>query len=369
MALLDTHRPPAVITNCSDTQITQPPGLFATDRGSWSELQGVLPSSPSCASLSSLSSLNSTRSWTLLAYLPDVLIRTFSSSTGSTGSSLDDILSPGSSDGGCPHAAADAIAAAIAGAAAASVAPPPAAALPLGTGPFSSSLNSSGSSNSSVKNSFGLRHAKSSVDLSISSLTDSPRCAQVSSSSSTMACLDDAALGVQARGLGGVCAAGATAHLGRALQQGSGPHRGLRRSATSASLNALTRTSQKLLSPLKISSSLSVVGALLPSLRSIAHASRAVLRTASNVKEAAFNVPLSVFEAGLIKALKPPMYKPVGQQWILSATGLVPQAQPIYMYPKHVHDVYWHKDLALMAFKEHSIVFYKTRLLQQASRR
>jgi hypothetical protein len=311
-----------------------------------------------------------------------VLIRTFSSND-SNSSSLDDILSPGSSDGGCPHAAADAIAAAIAGVAAASVAPPPAAALPLGSGPYgsngqstSSSFNSSSSSssnNNGLKSSFGLRHAKSSIDLSISSLTDSPRCNTNSSSSSTMACLDDSALAVQSRGLGGVCAAGATAHLSRGMQQqsnvGSAAHRGLRRSATSASLNALTRHSQKLLSPLKISNSLAVVGALLPSLRSIAHASRAVMRTASNVKEAAFNVPLSVFEAGLIKALKPPMYKPVGQQWILSATGLVPQAQPIYMYPKHVHDVYWHKDLALMAFKEHSIVFYKTRLLQQASRR
>jgi hypothetical protein len=139
----------------------------------------------------------------------------------------------------------------------------------------------------------------------------------------------------------------------------------LRRSATSAGLSALSRPAGSL----KLTSSLASVGALLPSLRSVLRASRAALNKASSIKEAVLDVPLSVFELGLIKALKPPMYKPVGQQWILSATGLVPQQQPIFMYPKHVHDVYWHKELALVAFREHSILFYKKRLLQQANRR
>jgi hypothetical protein len=198
-----------------------------------------------------------------------------------------------------------------------------------------------------------MRHAKSAVDLSACSLSDSR--------STTSATLDDGVL---------AGAAGGAAQLGVGSAAAGAGAQGLRRSLTSASLMSLGgKSPQKLLTSLKLTSSLAMVGALLPSLRAMVHASRAVLNKASSIKEAAFNVPLSVFEAGLIKALKPPMYKPVGQQWILSATGLVPQQQPIHMYPKHLSDVYWHKDLALVAFREHSIVFYKSRLLQQARRR
>jgi hypothetical protein len=202
-----------------------------------------------------------------------------------------------------------------------------------------------------------MRHAKSAVDLSVCSLSDS--ITTTSSSITTSATLDDSVL---------TGAAGGAAQLG--MGSAAARARGLRRSLTSASLKSLGGTSpQTFLTSLKLTSSLAMVGSLLPSLRGMVHASRAVLNKASSIKEAAFNVPLSVFEAGLIKALKPPMYKPVGQQWILSATGLVPQQQPIHMYPKHLSDVYWHKELALVAFREHSIVFYKARLLQQARRR
>jgi hypothetical protein len=220
----------------------------------------------------------------------------------------------------------------------------------------------------SSSNGFRLRHAKSTVDLSVCSLGEDASAAPAASSSSSSS-QDDNSLPVPTTLAAGVAAAECSSSL--PLQQGSAAARarGLRRSATSASLKALTESSGKLLSPLKLSSSLAMVSSLLPSLRGVVHASRAVLNTASSIKDAAFNVPLSVFEAGLIKALKPPMYKPVGQQWILSATGLVPQQHPIYMYPKHVSDVFWHKDLALLAFKEHSIMFYKARLLQQARRR
>jgi hypothetical protein len=156
---------------------------------------------------------------------------------------------------------------------------------------------------------------------------------------------------------------------------GSAPRRGLRRSVSSASMRIYEAGHAKLLEPLSDTlrlggaSSLALVSALLPSVRKVAAAKRAIVSGAASIADRAFNVPLSAFEAYLIRALKPPMYQPTGQQWILSATGLVPQHQPIHMYPKHVHDVFWHKELAWMAFKEHSVVFYKRRLLQQASRR
>lgn len=375
-------RPPAVSVTCSQPA-GMPAGLFV-DTGSWSEFRDVLPGSPSCASLSSLSSLNSTRSWTLMAYLPEVLIRTFSNTSSASSSGDGDASnssSRASSDGGCPDAAADAIAAMFAGpdvARASIPSPPPApcaaavdaAMLPQAAGgvelsaPLAAVIAGRRHSSS---NGFGLRHAKSAVDLSVCSLSEDISAAPAASSSSQ----DDSALPVPTTLAAAAGAAAAECSSSLPLQQGStaARARGLRRSATSASLKALTESSGKLLAPLKLSSSLAMVSSLLPSLRGVVHASRAVLNTASSIKDAAFNVPLSVFEAGLIKALKPPMYKPVGQQWILSATGLVPQQHPIYTYPKHVSDVFWHKDLALLAFKEHSIMFYKARLLQQARRR
>lgn len=377
----ELRRPPAVSIACSQPA-GMPAGLYV-DTGSWSELRDVLPGSPSCASLSSLSSLNSTRSWTLMAYLPEVLIRTFSntSNTSSSDGDASNSSSRASSDGGCPDAAADAIAAMFAGpdvarhsipspppapctAAVDAVVPPPAGGVEL-SAPLAAVIAGRRHSSS---DGFGMRHAKSAVDLSVCSLTEDSTAPAATSSSQ-----DDSALPVPATlPAAAAGAAGAAAECcSLPLQQGSAAAhaRGLRRSATSASLTALTASSGKLLAPLKLSSSLAMVSSLLPSLRGVVHASRAVINTASSIKDAAFNVPLSVFEAGLIKALKPPMYKPVGQQWILSATGLVPQQHPIYMYPKHVSDVFWHKDLALLAFKEHSIMFYKARLLQQARRR
>eukprot|EP00775_Hariotina_reticulata_P005326 gene5326-5562_t len=116
-------------------------------------------------------------------------------------------------------------------------------------------------------------------------------------------------------------------------------------------------------------SSLSLVSSLLPSRRTTRTMSKVALRAASAVSDRALSIPLAVLESGLIRALKPPMYQPVGQQWVLSVTGLVPQSQPITQYPRHVHDVFWHKELVMVAFREHSIVFYKQRLLQQARRR
>lgn len=385
-AAADTRRQPVAPAACSNGL----PPLYV-DTGSWNELRSALPASPSCASLSSLSSLNSTRSWTLMAYLPDVLIRTFSN--GSSGSSSDgdasNSSSRASSDGGCPDATADAIAAMFAGPEVVPAAPPAAAAAEAAAAAVDAAADVTSvgqveltapaaaviaGRRHSSSNGFGMRHAKSAVDLSVCSLSDSS-----TSSSSSSSCgggsssLDGSSL-FGPRPLtaaAAAAAAGATEQMSLQLQQGSAAARarGLRRSVTSASLTTLTQSSGRLLAPLKLTSSLAMVGSLLPSLRAVVHASRAVRNTVSSIKEAAFNVPLSVFEAGLIKALKPPMYKPVGQQWILSATGLVPQQQPIYMYPKHVSDVYWHKELALVAFREHSIVFYKTRLLQQARRR
>jgi len=369
-ALLDVCRPPPVSVGPCGDRLTD---MYAAQAGSWSELRAALPPSPSCASLSSLSSLNSTRSWTLLAYLPDVLIRSFSNGSSNSGSTAMDGASVNSSrnssNSGFSVDPAHAVAAAFMG-------PEPCA--PTAATVDYEPSNGSGSSTGG----WGMRHAKSSIDLTISSLSDADSPATAISSSSSM--MEEGSASITAPSgrtewpaTGTPSAAAAallTAKLQQPLQQqqhvsAAARARGLRRSMTSASLKALIQPPSKLLGPLKLSSSLAMVSTLLPSLRSVAHASRAVLNTASSIKEAAFNVPLTLFEAGLIKALKPPMYKPVGQQWILSATGLVPQQHPIYMYPKHVHDVFWHKELALVAFREHSIVFYKSRLLQQANRR
>jgi hypothetical protein len=63
------------------------------------------------------------------------------------------------------------------------------------------------------------------------------------------------------------------------------------------------------------------------------------------------------------------MYCSVGQQWVLTSTGLLPQEHPIEQYSQYPWDVFWHKELAMVAFRQHSINFYKHRLLKQARRR
>jgi hypothetical protein len=91
-----------------------------------------------------------------------------------------------------------------------------------------------------------------------------------------------------------------------------------------------------------------------------------VTKTAAN---RTLNLPLDIAEAGLIKLLQPPMYQSVGQQWILTSTGLLPQQQPVGEYPCYSWDVFWHRDLTYVAFKQHSINFYKHRLIMHAHRR
>ncbi|KAF8058123.1 hypothetical protein HT031_005783 [Scenedesmus sp. PABB004] len=304
----------------------------------WAHEPGCMPSSPSNSSLLSEDSLSSTRSWTLLAYLPDVLTSSFSGRL-SWGSGVSGGGSAGgrdSADGGglSGPAAQEAAAEAFSG--------------------------------------WGMRHARSSVDLAHGlGLCDGG--SSSSGSSNSLCGLDDdlAAPFVSTGGADAAPPAPAPAphrHAhghGHAAPGGGGG--GLRRSLSSASLRATT-----LLRPLASvvrADSLSLVAGLLPSVRGVVSAGRSIASAAGALGGAAFNVPLSVLEAGLIRALRPPMYVPAGQQWVLSAHGLVPQAQPMEAYPRHVHDVFWHKDLMLVAFREHSIVFYKQRLLTQAARR
>jgi hypothetical protein len=144
-------------------------------------------------------------------------------------------------------------------------------------------------------------------------------------------------------------------------------------STSLASLAAINR-SATLLVPLasaavRVPAGLLLITSLLPSVRGIVRAGRSVASAVSTIGSAALGAPLDALELGLVLALKPPMYHPAGQQWVLSATGLVPQQQPIHAYPRNVHDVFWHRDLLLVAFREHSIAFYKQRLLTQAARR
>jgi hypothetical protein len=228
--------------------------------------------------------------------------------------------------------------------------------------------------------SWGMRHARSTMDLTQGmNLSDDGSCS--SGSSSNLCGMDDLeAAATFFTGVGGLQDeeqqaqqqqqhGEETPHAQHAQHE---QHSGLRRSVSSASLTIFNQGHRKLMQPLRasgVSDSLSLVSSLLPSMRKVVSAGRTVVNAASCITEKAFNVPLDVLEVGLIKALKPPMYQPVGQQWILSATGLVPQQQEITAYPRHVHDVYWHKELMLVAFREHSIGFYKHRLLKQASRR
>eukprot|EP00878_Enallax_costatus_P019964 GHUV01021080.1.p1 GENE.GHUV01021080.1~~GHUV01021080.1.p1 ORF type:complete len:509 (+),score=161.15 GHUV01021080.1:199-1725(+) len=312
-----------------------------------------MPRSPSGASLVSQGSSSSARSWTLFAYLPESLTRTLDSWSSR---SRCDSSSSGSSSGS----------------------------------------NSSDTDLYEPFSGWGMRHTHSTLDLSCGLSLSSG--ASDSGDSTLTGELDDLAApfvsynsspcpGVKQQQLDPTCQtvidtdsactsdeSGAGSqdkqHL-QALQKDR--KAALRKSFSSASLTILSQGHNKLLQPLssafKATDSLSVVSSLLPSMRTVVGASRVVVNAAHTVGEKAFNVPLGALEAGLIRALKPPMYEPVGQQWILSATGLVPQHQPVHQYPKHVSDVYWHKELMLVAFKEHSIVFYKRRLLQQASRR
>jgi hypothetical protein len=225
--------------------------------------------------------------------------------------------------------------------------------------------------------SWGMRHARSTMDLTQGlNLSDDGSCS--SGSSSNLCGMDDLeAAATFFTGVGGLQdeeqQQGHQQQHGEETQHAQHTQQGgMRRSVSSASLAIFSHGHRKLMQPLRasaVSDSLSLVSSLLPSMRKVASAGRTVVNAASNITGKAFNVPLDVLEAGLIKALKPPMYQPVGQQWILSATGLVPQQQEITQYPRHVHDVFWHKELMLVAFREHSINFYKHRLLKQASRR
>jgi hypothetical protein len=216
--------------------------------------------------------------------------------------------------------------------------------------------------------SWGVRHARSTMDLT-QGLGLSDDGSSSSGSSSSLCNMDDLeAAATFFTGVGGL-----QDEEQQQLQHHDAHQAGMRRSASSASLTIFNQSHTQLLAPARaaggISDSLSLVSSLLPSMRKMVTAGRTVVNAASCIREKAFNVPLDVLEVGLIKALKPPMYQPVGQQWILSATGLVPQQQEIQQYPRHVHDVFWHKELMLVAFREHSIGFYKHRLLKQASRR
>lgn len=313
--------------------------------------------SPTGASLRSQGSGSSTRSWTLFAYLPATLTRSLDSwSSSNSMSSRRDSSSGGSCSG-------------------------------------------SADSNTDLYEPFsgwGMRHAGSSMDISCglslssggsdssdSTLTDdlddlaAPFVSYNSSPclNSKQPCANPIRQAVSTSQL--ACTSNEPdaqpkdKHQLQALQENRKAV--LRKSFSSASLAILSQGHRKLLQPLslafKATDSLSSVSSWLPSTRAALVASRVIANAAYKVGEKAFNVPLGALEAGLIRALRPPMYEPVGQQWILSATGLVPQHQPVHQYPKHVSDVYWHKDLTLVAFKEHSIVFYKRRLLQQASRR
>eukprot|EP00878_Enallax_costatus_P038016 GHUV01043142.1.p1 GENE.GHUV01043142.1~~GHUV01043142.1.p1 ORF type:complete len:567 (+),score=178.17 GHUV01043142.1:199-1899(+) len=370
-----------------------------------------MPRSPSGASLVSQGSSSSARSWTLFAYLPESLTRTLdswssrsrcdsSSSGSSSGSNSSDTdlyepfsgwgmrhthstldlscglsLSSGASDSGDSTLTGE---------------------LDDLAAPFVSYNSSPCPGVNEPFSGWGMRHTHSTLDLSCGLSLSSG--ASDSGDSTLTGELDDLAApfvsynsspcpGVKQQQLDPTCQtvidtdsactsdeSGAGSqdkqHL-QALQKDR--KAALRKSFSSASLTILSQGHNKLLQPLssafKATDSLSVVSSLLPSMRTVVGASRVVVNAAHTVGEKAFNVPLGALEAGLIRALKPPMYEPVGQQWILSATGLVPQHQPVHQYPKHVSDVYWHKELMLVAFKEHSIVFYKRRLLQQASRR
>jgi hypothetical protein len=108
---------------------------------------------------------------------------------------------------------------------------------------------------------------------------------------------------------------------------------------------------------------------LTTALRVLLSASSSVLGLAKGLVDRALTVPLDVVEAGLIAVLRPPMYCSVGQQWVLTSTGLLPQEHPIQQYSQYPWDVFWHKELAMVAFRQHSINFYKHRLLKQARRR
>ncbi|KAF6261025.1 hypothetical protein COO60DRAFT_1700004 [Scenedesmus sp. NREL 46B-D3] len=297
------------------------------------------PSSPSSASLYSEGSLSSTRSWTLRAYLPDMLARSFSTrsfSSWSSSSSCDSI------DSGMTAQAAE-----------------------------------------DVFASWGMRHARSAMDLTQALNLSDDGSSSSSGSSSSLCGMDDLeAAATFFTGMAGLQDGGQQQQPqqqgdqqhsdGKQQQQQQQQQGGMVRSTSSASLIIFNRGHRKLLQPLRspgVRGSLSMVSSLLPSMRKVVSAGRTVVKAASCVTEKALNVPLDVLEVGLIRALKPPMYQPVGQQWILSATGLVPQQQEISQYPRHVHDVFWHKELLLVAFREHSIGFYKHRLLKQASRR
>jgi hypothetical protein len=61
-------------------------------------------------------------------------------------------------------------------------------------------------------------------------------------------------------------------------------------------------------------------------------------------------------------ALRPPPYRHCGHQLVLTHAGLRPQVAPIAAYNSHRADAWNCRELALVIFREHSIVFYRRRL-------
>jgi hypothetical protein len=80
-----------------------------------------------------------------------------------------------------------------------------------------------------------------------------------------------------------------------------------------------------------------------------------------------FTAPLDVLEAWLVMALRPPPYRHCGHQLILTHQGLRPQVAPLQAYNRHVRDAWNNRELALVVFREHSIVFYKRRIASLVS--
>ncbi|KIZ00036.1 hypothetical protein MNEG_7927 [Monoraphidium neglectum] len=91
-------------------------------------------------------------------------------------------------------------------------------------------------------------------------------------------------------------------------------------------------------------------------------AARAAAR-AAGLGSALLTAPLDVLEAWLVMALRPPPYRHVGHQLILTHQGLRPQVAPLQAYNRYAGDAWsFNRELALVVFREHSIIFYKRRL-------
>jgi hypothetical protein len=306
----------------------------------WRSATAALHTSPSMTSLSAASAANSTSSsssWRVLAYLPTMLTRSLSySSLASWGSAAGAASIPLSrcESGEAPELGTAAAPTSSKG----------------GTGFTVGGTSSKGGASSSRCSSLAGANSHSMVTRSKSSS------ALVPSPSSTphlqqqqQQCLSvDSAVGVVL-----------------SLQG----HRG---SLLGNQVELHMRSSSALLRLLPSFGSLAAAAqqrVLTAALRVLLSASSSVLGLAKGLVDRALNVPLDVVEKGLIAVLRPPMYCSVGQQWVLTSTGLLPQEHPIEQYTQYPWDVFWHKELAMVAFRQHSINFYKHRLLKQASRR